>query len=55
MLAKVRRAGRTGKIAGRPGISRPGVRFHLMNIYRKTDVRSREHVVRAAQALGLLD
>ena len=55
VLAEVRQRRPNREIAGRLGISRPGVRFHLMNIYRKTGVRSREDAVRAAQALGLLD
>jgi len=55
VLAEVREGRRNMEIAGRLGISRPGVRFHLMNIYRKTGVNRREEAVRAAQALGVLD
>ena len=55
VLAEVRQGRPNREIAGRLGISRPGVRFHLTNIYRKTGVSSREDAVRAAQALGLLD
>ena len=55
VLAEVRQGRQNMEIAGRLGISRPGVRFHLMNIYRKTGVSNRQDAVRAAQALGLLD
>ena len=55
VLAEVREGRENMEIAGRLGISRPGVRFHLMNIYRKTGVNRREEAVRMAQALGVLD
>ena len=55
VLAEVREGRQNMEIAGRLGISRPGVRFHLMNIYRKTGVNRREEAVRAAQTLGVLD
>ena len=55
VLAEIREGRENMEIAGRLGISRPGVRFHLMNIYRKTGVNRREEAVRTAQALGVLD
>ncbi len=55
VLAEVRQGLQNKEIADRLGISRPGVRFHLMNIYRKTGVSRREDAVRTAQALGVLD
>ena len=55
VLAEVRQGLRNGEIAARLGISQPGVRFHLMNIYRKTGVNRREEAVRTAQAMGVLD
>ena len=55
VLAEVRQGHQNREIADRMGISRPGVRFHLMNIYRKTGVSRREDAVRTAQAIGVLD
>ena len=55
VLAEVRDGRQNVEIAGRLGISRPGVRFHLANIYRKTGVNRRDEAVRTAQALGVLD
>jgi LuxR family maltose regulon positive regulatory protein len=55
VLAEVREGLRNREIAVRLGISQPGVRFHLANIYRKTGVNRREEAVRSAQSLGVLD
>ena len=55
MLTEVRQGRRNKEIAVRLGISLPGVRFHLGNIYRKAGVSRREEAVRAAQSLSLLD
>ena len=55
VLAEIRQGRQNVEIAGRLGLSRPGVRFHLTNIYRKTGVNRREEAVRTAQALGVLD
>ena len=55
VLAEVRAGRQNLEIAGRLGISRPGVRFGPMNIYRKTGVNRRQDAVRAAQDLGVLD
>ena len=55
VLAEVREGLRNREIAARLGISQPGVRFHLANIYRKTGVNRREEAVRSAQSLGVLD
>ncbi len=55
VLAEVRQGRQNREIADRLGISRPGVRFHLMNIYRKTGVSRREDAVHTARALGVLD
>ena len=55
VLTEVREGRANIEIADRLGISRPGVRFHLMNIYRKTGVNRRDEAVRTAQALGVLD
>ena len=55
VLAEVREGRRNKEIADRLGISQPGVRFHLANIYRKTGVSRRNEAVRTAQSLGLLD
>ena len=54
VLAELRHGLRNREIAVRLGISQPGVRFHLMNIYRKTGVSRRDEAVRAAQSLGVL-
>ena len=55
VLAEVRQGRRNKEIAGCLGISEPGVRFHLANIYRKTGVNRRHEAVRSAQTLGVLD
>ena len=55
VLAAVRDGLRNREIAGRIGISQSGVRFHLGNIYRKTDVNERHEAVRIAQSLGVVD
>ena len=55
VLAEVRQGRRNKEIAGCLGISEPGVRFHLANIYRKTGVNRRQEAVRSAQTLGALD
>ncbi len=55
VLAEVRNGLRNREIAVRLGLSQPGVRFHLMNIYRKTGVSRRDEAVRTAQSLGVLD
>ena len=55
VLAEMRAGLRNSQIAARLGISKPGVRFHLMNIYRKTRVSRRDEAVRAAESLGVLD
>ena len=55
VLAEVRQGRRNREIAGLLGISEPGVRFHLANIYRKTGVSQRHEAVRTAQSLGVLD
>ena len=55
VLAEVRDGLRNREIADHLGISQPGVRFHLMNIYRKMGVSRRDEAVRTAQALGVLD
>ncbi|MCY3756560.1 MAG: LuxR C-terminal-related transcriptional regulator, partial [Acidobacteria bacterium] len=55
VLAEVSQGRRNREIAGRLGISEPGVRFHLANIYRKTGVSQRHEAVRNAQSLGVLD
>jgi len=55
VLAEVSQGRRNREIAGRLGISEPGVRFHLANIYRKTGVSQRHEAVRSAQSLGVLD
>ena len=55
VLVEVRHGLRNKDIAGRLGISEPGVRFHLANIYRKTGVSQRQEAVRSAQSLGVLD
>ena len=55
VLAEVRQGRRNKEIADRLGISQPGVRFHLSNIYRKTGVSRRQDAVRTAQSLGVLD
>ena len=55
VLAEVRQGRRNREIAGRLGISEPGVRFHLGNIYRKTGVSRREEAVRSAQSQGVLE
>ncbi len=55
VLAEVRHGLRNREIAVRLGISQPGVRFHLMNIYRKTGVSRRDEAVRTAQSLGVLN
>ena len=55
VLAEVRLGRRNKEIAGSLGISEPGVRFHLSNIYRKTGVNRRHEAVRRAQILGELD
>ncbi len=55
VLAEVRDGLGNKEIAGRLGISRPGVRFHLANIYRKTGVSERHEAVRIAQSLGVVD
>ena len=55
VLSEVREGQRNKDIAGRLGISLPGVRFHLRNIYRKTGVSRRDDAVRSAEELGVLD
>ena len=46
-------SGRSNReIADRLGISEPGVRFHVRNLYRKTGVGSRAEVARKARSLG---
>ena len=55
VLAEVRQGLRNKDIAGRLGISQPGVRLHLANIYRKTGVSERHEAVRVAQSFGALD
>ena len=46
-------SGRSNReIADRLGISEPGVRFHVRNLYRKTGVESRAEVARTARSLG---
>ena len=55
VLAEVRQGRRNKEIAGRLGISEPGVRFHLGNIYRKTGNSRREEAVRSAQSQGVLE
>ena len=55
VLAEVRQGLRNKEIADRLGISQPGVRFHLRNIYRKTGVSRRQEAVRTAQLMGVLD
>ena len=55
VLAEVRKGRRNKEIAGRLGISAPGVRYHLRNIYRKTGVSRRKEAVRTAQSMGALD
>ena len=54
VLAEVGRGRRNKDIAGRLGISDDGVRYHLKNIYRKTDTGKRADAVRYAQSLGVL-
>ena len=48
VLAEVRQGRRNKEIADRFGISQPGVRFLLRNIYRKTGVSRRQEAVRTA-------
>ena len=55
VLEEVSQGRRNKEIAGRLGISEPGVRFHLANIYRKIGVSQRYEAVRNAQLLGVLD
>ena len=55
VLAEVRQGLPNKEIASRLGISLPGVRFHLANIYRKTGVNQRLEAVRIAQSLGVVD
>ena len=55
VLAAVRHGLRNHEIATRLGISQPGVRFHLANIYRKTGVSDRREAVRIAESLGVVD
>ena len=55
VLAEVGNGLRNHEIAHRLGISLPGVRFHLANIYRKTGVNQRDEAVRIAQSLGVFD
>lgn len=55
VLTEVRHGLPNKKIATRLGISLPGVRFHLANIYRKTGVNQRDEAVRIAQAIGVVD
>ena len=55
VLEQVSQGRRNREIAGRLGISEPGVRFHLANIYRKIGVSQRYEAVRNAQLLGVLD
>ena len=55
VLAEVRAGRKNREIAVRLGISQPGVRFHLRNVYRKTGLNRREEAVGHVQSLGLLD
>ena len=55
VLAEVSQGRRNKEIAGRLGISEPGVRFHLARIYRKIGVSQRYEAVRSARSLGVLD
>lgn len=55
VLAEARQGRRNKEIAGRLGISQPGVRYHLRNIYRKTGVSRRTEAVGVAQSMGILD
>ena len=55
VLAAVRHGLRNHEIATRLGISQPGVRFHLANIYRKTGVSDRHEAVRIAESHGVVD
>ena len=55
VLTEVRQGLPNKEIASRLGISLPGVRFHLANIYRKTGVNQRLEAVRIAQSLGVVD
>ena len=55
LLAEARQGLRNKEIADRLGISLPGVRFHLRNIYRKTGVNRKQDAVRTVQSMGVLD
>ena len=54
VLAEAAQGRRTREIAARLGITGPGVRYHLKNIYRKAGVGRREDAVRYARSLGVL-
>ena len=45
---------RDDDIAAQLGISRYGIRYHVGNIFRKLDVRTRREAVRCARTLGIL-
>ena len=54
VLQLLARGGRDREIASSLGLSADGVRYHLRNIYRKTQAKGRNEAVQRARSLGVV-